>query len=607
LNAAIQFKKVISERSNVYRMYRPTVVVIALILTICSAGCTTAEVDRPAGISGDTLEDYVHNAAQSLRSLDKDEARAALSDKNGPYVRGNLYLYAYDFNNTLLAHPFQQERVGTDRTNWTTPNGLRFVQAATDTARGLGGYVVYTYPPPDTARQIDEEMKNLYQVKLGYVEKVDETWWIGSGVYLSEYIDEETGYLPAEIIEMIDLTRSAVAYARENGTAAALAEISRQGGRFTRGNLYIYAYDYDGTLLAHPYLAPGMAGANLSDYVGPYGVMPVRVGAETAHSGGGFYVFGWENPAHGGEPELKLGYVLPVDRTWWVGSGLYLSDIVGRNETAAAPVGRTLPAMVDFVRGACDHADLVGKEQALRDFGDRDGAFVDGNLYLYVEDFNGTTLAHPIHPQKVGVARMNATDPHGLLLVKGLCDTAATGEGFFMFMYQDPADNLTLAPKIGYVKKAGEDWWVGSGVYLSDLVDPATGRAPAVLSDLTGTVEGAREYALSQGQDAALSAFRDPTGRFATMPYQVYAFSRTGVLLADPARPDAEGTDLSGAVGEYGVRYVVEGAAVAKAGGGYLIFTPEGGGQRLDYVLPVDDEWWVGAGVPVSALVQECL
>ncbi|KAF1077252.1 hypothetical protein MKMG_01293 [Methanogenium sp. MK-MG] len=29
-----------------------------------------------------------------------------------------------------------------------------------------------------------------------------------------------------------------------------------------------------------------------------------------------------------------------------------------------------------------------------------------------------------------------------------------------------------------------------------------------------------------------------------------------------------------------------------------------GEGQRLDYVLPVDD-WWVGAGVPVSAVVDE--
>ncbi|QSZ67517.1 hypothetical protein RJ40_08370 [Methanofollis aquaemaris] len=578
-----------------------------LLLALCCAGCMTGETDQSTGTTGDDLEAYVHDAAAYARSVDKDEALAAFSDKNGTFVRGNLYLYAYDFNNTLLAHPYQPEKVGTDRTNWTTANGLRFVQAASDVARGGSGYVVYMYPPPGEEREIDEEMQNLYEVKLGYVEKVDDTWWIGSGVYLSDYVDESTGELPSEVTTMTALTRSAVAYAHENGTAAALAEIDKQDGRFTDGNLYLYAYDYDGTLVAHPYLAPGMIGTDLSGYVGPYGVKVIEVCAETARNGGGFVVFGWENPAKGGAPELKLGYVLPVDDRWWVGSGLYLSDIAGDERAAPSCDGRTLGDVVTFVREACEHADAVGKEQALSDFGKRDGEFVDGNLYLYVEDFNGTTLAHPVHPQKVGVSRMNATDPHGLLLVKGLCETAAIGEGYFMFMYQDPADNFTLTPKLGYVKKAGDDWWIGSGVYLADLADPESGKPLSVLANLTGAVEEAREYALCEGKDAALDAFRDPAGEFAVGGHPVYAFSRDGVLLADPARPDAEGTDCSGAVGEYGVHYVVEGAAVAENGGGYLISTPEGSGQRLDYILPVDGEWWIGAGVPVSTVVDESL
>ncbi|QYZ79481.1 hypothetical protein E2N92_08595 [Methanofollis formosanus] len=578
-----------------------------LLLTLCCAGCTTEETPRSTGTTGDDLEAYVHDAAAYARNVEKDEALAAFSDKNEEFVRDTLYLYAYDFNNTLLAHPYQPEKVGTDRTNWTTPNGLRFVQAANDIAGHGGGYVVYLYPPPDEEREIDEAMKNLYEVKLGYIEKVDETWWIGSGIYLSDYIDGATGELPAEITDMTGLTRSAVAYAHTNGTAALLSEIDKQDGRFTDGNLYLYAYNYEGTLLAHPYLAPGMVGTDLSEYMGPYGVMPVKKGAEIARNGGGFYVFGWENPEKGGAPELKLGYVLPVNRNCWVGSGLYLSDIFGEDDDAAVSEKRTLNDVVAFVAGACEHADAVGKEQALKDFGDRDGAFVDGNLYLYVEDFNGTTLAHPIHPQKVGVSRMNATDPQGLFLVKGLCETAATGEGFFMFMYQDPGDNFTLTPKLGYVKKAGDDWWIGSGVYLADLVDPATGRTLPILADLTGAVEEAREYALQEGKDAALAAFRDPTGKFVAGGHPVYAFTRDGVLLADSTRPEAGDTDCSNAVGEYGVRYVAEGAAMAERGGGYLISTPEGGGQRLDYVLPVDGEWWIGAGVPVAAVVDESL
>ena len=552
-------------------MKRPSAFFIAItaitILTLFCAGCTTTEELPSTAISGDELEEYVHNAAVYAQSVDKEEALAMFANPNGPYVVDNLYIYAYDFNGTLLAHPYQTEKVGTDRTNWTTANGLHFVQAAGDAARDGSGYIVYMYPTPGE-KEIDEGAKNLYEVKLGYVEQVDDTWWIGSGIYLSDYTDAMTGVLPEHIAEMTAMTESAVAYAHENGTPAARAEIDKQDGLFTDGNLYLYAYDYNGTLVAHPYLAPGMIGTDLSGYVGPYGVAAIRVCGETAKNGGGFVVFGWENPAKGGASELKLGYVLPVDENWWVGSGLYLSDIFGEDESATtSPGGRTLADVVDFVAGACDHADEVGKEQALLDFSDKDGAFVDGNLYLYVEDFDGVTLAHPIHPQKVGTARLNATDPNGLLLVKGLCDTAEKGDGFFMFMYQDPADNFTLSPKLGYVKQAGDDWWVGSGVYLADLVDPTTGMPLPVITGLTGFVGEAQDYAQTMGQDAALTAFRDPAGYFADTTHPIYAVSQDGILLADTARPDAEGSDLSGSVGEYGVPYVTGGAKMAENGG----------------------------------------
>ncbi|MDE4907695.1 cache domain-containing protein [Methanogenium marinum] len=588
------------------RSFSLFITITAITVMLCCAGCITAEEPPSTAITGDQLEEYVHTAATYAKTVDKDEALAAFSDPNGPYVKENLYIYAYDFNGTLIAHPFQPDKVGTDRTNWTTANGLHFVEAASDAAQDGSGYIVYMYPTPGEELNIDEDMKNLYEVKLGYVEQVDDTWWVGSGIYLSDYTDATTGVLPAKIAEMTALTESAVTYAHENGTPAALTEIDKQDGLFTDGNLYLYAYDYNGTLVAHPYLAPGMIGTDLSGYVGPYGVPVIQTCAETAINGGGFVVFGWENPAKGGASELKLGYVLPVDDNWWVGSGLYISDIFGDDEsTTESPKGRTLADVVDFVTGACDHADTVGKEQALTDFGDKNGAFVDGNLYLYVEDFNGVTLAHPIHPQKVGTSRLNATDPNGLLLVKGLCDTAAEGDGYFLFMYQDPADNFTLSPKLGYVKKAGDDWWVGSGVYLADLVDPATGDPLPVITGLTGFVKEAQDYAQSMGKDAALTTFRDPAGYFADTPHPVYAFSKDGILLAGSTRPDAEGTDLTDSIGEYGVPYVTDGAKMAENGGGYLIYTPQGEGQRLDYILPVDDDWWIGAGIPVSVIVDE--
>ena len=53
--------------------------------------------------------------------------------------------------------------------------------------------------------------------------------------------------------ELVSFVESALAYARENGKDKALVEFSNKTGSFVRGDLYIYAYDFNGTCLAHPF------------------------------------------------------------------------------------------------------------------------------------------------------------------------------------------------------------------------------------------------------------------------------------------------------------------------------------------------------------------
>lgn len=114
-------------------------------------------------------------------------------------MKDNLYIYAYDFNGTLIAHPYQPEKVGTDRTNWTTANGLHFVKAASDAARNKSGYIVYMYPTPGEEQKIDEEMHNLYEVKLGYVEQVDDTWWIVPAYISRTILTQRPGKCPQRL------------------------------------------------------------------------------------------------------------------------------------------------------------------------------------------------------------------------------------------------------------------------------------------------------------------------------------------------------------------------------------------------------------------------
>jgi len=124
--------------------------------------------------------------------------------------------------------------------------------------------------------------------------------------------------------------------------------------------------------------------------------------------------------------------------------------------------------LVAFVKEAVAYAGTNGKDAALAEFNRPNGSFVRGELYIYAYDFNGTTIAHPFNPEKIGVNRINETDAHGNYFIKDLRDAAENGSGFVEFYYINPAHNRTVERKLGYVEKAGDSWWLGSGIYLGE-------------------------------------------------------------------------------------------------------------------------------------------
>jgi len=159
----------------------PTVLIALLLF---SAGCTQA---GPAGspaavpkpemtiITNETLVAFVDEAARYAQTHGKENALAEFSNPNGSFVRGELYIYAYDFNNVVLAHPFSPGLIGTDRTNERDAYGNLYSYTFINAAKNGSGFVQFPYSNPAHNGTIEE--------KLGYVKKVDDTWWLGSGIY----------------------------------------------------------------------------------------------------------------------------------------------------------------------------------------------------------------------------------------------------------------------------------------------------------------------------------------------------------------------------------------------------------------------------------------
>jgi cytochrome c len=134
-------------------------------------------------------------------------------------------------------------------------------------------------------------------------------------------------------------------------------------------------------------------------------------------------------------------------------------------EQVTTPALTTNETLVVFVKGAVSYAKTNGRDAAIAEFNKANGSFVRGELYIYAYDFNGTTVAHPFNPEKIGINRLNETDAHGNYFIKDLRDAAENGTGFVGFYYINPAHNSTVEKKLGYVEKVDDSWWLGSGIY----------------------------------------------------------------------------------------------------------------------------------------------
>lgn len=59
----------------------------------------------------------------------------------------------------------------------------------------------------------------------------------------------------------VSLVRAAISYYQSNGLEKTIEEISNQNGKFRNGSLYVFVYDVEGTMIAHP--DNGLMGLNL--------------------------------------------------------------------------------------------------------------------------------------------------------------------------------------------------------------------------------------------------------------------------------------------------------------------------------------------------------
>ena len=282
--------------------------------------------------------------------------------------------------------------------------------------------------------------------------------------------------------ECVVLSKDAAKFINDKGVDAAIAEIGNKEGKFVTKNTYVFLMDLEGNELAHPYhamtgspfsavTASGRNVLKLYDFKDTTGKLFVQEYIKVAKTKGeGWVEYMYPTPEELKKPipfkekksSKKISFVYRIP-------GKDLMVIAGFFEIAESATKEECIAKCE------EAAQLItekGMDAAFQRLQKKDGKFVWKDSYVYVMDFTGTHLTHPLRPDSVGKNFLEAKLPDGRYLVKELIEIAKTkGEGWIEYMYPKPEELAKpkpwkLSKKLAYVYRIpGKELFVSAGVF----------------------------------------------------------------------------------------------------------------------------------------------
>jgi cytochrome c len=110
-------------------------------------------------------KEMVNEAAAFIEAKGRAAAIAEFTNPKGKFMRGDLYVFAYDLAGTVLAHPMNPRLVGKNLVDVPDADGKLFRKEIVEQAKSKGeGWVDYRYENPDTNKI---EAKTTYFKKVG--------------------------------------------------------------------------------------------------------------------------------------------------------------------------------------------------------------------------------------------------------------------------------------------------------------------------------------------------------------------------------------------------------------------------------------------------------
>jgi cytochrome c len=128
----------------------------------------------------DKTEDTVNlvdKAVVMFKEKGKDVALKAINDDKGPFIKGEIYVFAATMDNVMIGHPYDHSSKRINLSNMKDNNGVPIFQKFKETVEKDGsGWVEYLWGKPGS----DKPSR-----KRSFVKKVpDENIYLGAGYYV---------------------------------------------------------------------------------------------------------------------------------------------------------------------------------------------------------------------------------------------------------------------------------------------------------------------------------------------------------------------------------------------------------------------------------------
>jgi hypothetical protein len=315
-----------------------------------------------------------------------------INNPRGVFVRGDLYLWAYDFDGFAYAHGHNIVYVGQDRKAWKDTTGF----------------------------QRNKKMIEMVQVDgKGWIDYTEDG--LPKTAYFEAFVDPRSGrryivgggYYPTINDDMVvNFVKRGINYLKANGADVAFRDFSSYAGKFVQGPLRLFAYDLEGTMLADSE-NPIFIGQNLihtKDAEGSNVVVKI-LGAVKNDAGSGWVTF----KDKGAYRSLYVEYVEVPDGKFIVGAGYW-----------PASKDYTARSIAEKAVGALKTLDI---SEALRNFLTLSNDWIRGDLYVRVYSVDGICLASGPDRGRIWHDEKKHLDEKGYPVFKEILAIARGGGG----------------------------------------------------------------------------------------------------------------------------------------------------------------------------------